>query len=156
MINTAIVKQFVHSKSQEDIIREYQSDPEKGLTLEEAALRLEALGRNVISEDKKKNLWLIFLSQFTNQLVYLLIVAAGLSFFFKEWLDRSSQLAQASRLCLSISSVRLNSQHEQKTTEPKTIGCIPLFLPHCKSLACSVKLNFTTPKLKCSNYLIRA
>ena len=62
---TEILKQFVHSKSQEDIIREYQSDPEKGLTPEEAALRLEALGRNVISEDKKKNLWLIFLSQST-------------------------------------------------------------------------------------------
>ncbi|NOS90855.1 MAG: cation-translocating P-type ATPase [Cyclobacteriaceae bacterium] len=87
MINIEIVKQLVHSKSQEDILREYQSDPEKGLAPEEAALRLEALGRNAISQEKKKNLWLIFLGQFNNALVYLLIVAAGLSFFFEEWLD---------------------------------------------------------------------
>ena len=92
MINTEILKQSFHSKSQDDILREYESDPEKGLTPEEAALRLEALGRNAISEEKKKSLWLIFLSQFTNVLVYLLIVAAGLSFFFKEWLEGGALL----------------------------------------------------------------
>ena len=87
MINIEVLKQPFHSKSQDDILREYQSDPEKGLTPEEAALRLAALGRNAISQEKKKSLWLIFLSQFNNALVYLLMVAAGLSFFFKEWLD---------------------------------------------------------------------
>ena len=87
MISIEILKQSSHNKSQEDILREYQTDPEKGLTPEEAVLRLTALGRNAISHEKKKNLWLIFLSQFNNALVYLLLVAAGLSFFFKEWLD---------------------------------------------------------------------
>ena len=92
MISIEILKLTFHSKSQEDIVREYQSDPEKGLTSEEATLRLTAFGRNAISEEKKKSLWLIFLSQFTNVLVYLLIIAAGLSFFFKEWLDGSAIL----------------------------------------------------------------
>jgi P-type Ca2+ transporter type 2C len=87
MINIEILKQPFHTKSQEEILREYQSDPENGLTSEEAALRLEALGRNAISQEKKKSLLLIFLRQFNNALVYLLIVAAGLSFFFQEWLD---------------------------------------------------------------------
>ena len=77
MISKEILSQPFHSKSQEDILREYESDSEKGLTPEEAALRLETLGRNAISEEKKKSLWMIFLSQFTNVLVYLLIVAAG-------------------------------------------------------------------------------
>lgn len=90
MISTKILSQPFHSKSQEDVLREYQSDPEKGLTSEEAALRLEAFGRNAITHEKKKSLWLIFLGQFNSALVYLLIVAAGLSFFFQEWLDGSA------------------------------------------------------------------
>ena len=92
MINIEIVKQSHHSKSKEDILREYESDPEKGLTPEEAALRLKSLGRNAISQDDKQSLWLIFLSQFNNALVYMLIAAAGLSFFFQEWLDGSAIL----------------------------------------------------------------
>ena len=87
MINIEILKQPFHNKSQDDLLREFLSDSEKGLSPEEAVSRLEALGRNAIDEEKKKGFWLIFLSQFTNVLVYLLIVAAGLSFFFKEWLD---------------------------------------------------------------------
>ena len=87
MISIETLKQPFHNKSQDDLLREFLSDSEKGLTPEEAVSRLEALGRNAIEEEKKKGLWLIFLSQFTNVLVYLLIVAAGLSFFFKEWLD---------------------------------------------------------------------
>ncbi len=87
MINAKDINQAAHSKSQNDILSIYQSDTEKGLSPEEAVSRLEALGRNAIDEEKKKGLWLIFLSQFTNVLVYLLIGAAGLSFFFKEWLD---------------------------------------------------------------------
>ncbi len=87
MISIELSKQAVHNKSQEEILREFQSNPENGLTAEEAAARLESLGRNAISQEEKESLWLIFLSQFNNALVYLLIVAAGLSFFFKEWLD---------------------------------------------------------------------
>ena len=92
MINIEILKQPFHNKSQDDLLREFLSDSEKGLTPEEAASRLEALGRNAIDEEKKKGLWLIFLSQFRNVLVYLLIGAAGLSFFFKEWLDGAAIL----------------------------------------------------------------
>lgn len=39
MINIEILKQSPHAKSQDEILRDYQSDPEKGLTPEEAALR---------------------------------------------------------------------------------------------------------------------
>ncbi len=87
MINIDILKQAAHTKSQEDILSEYQSDAEKGLSPEEASFRLTSMGRNVISREKKENLLLVFLSQFNNALVYMLIVAAALSFFFKEWLD---------------------------------------------------------------------
>jgi Ca2+-transporting ATPase len=123
MINTEILKQSFHSKSQDDMIRDFQSDPEKGLTPEEAALRLEALGRNTISEEKKKSLWLIFLSQFTNVLVYLLIVAAGLSFFFKEWLDGGAILAVI--LINAIIGFYMEYQAERSMEALKKLSILP-------------------------------
>lgn len=123
MINTEILKQPFHSKSQEDVLRDYQSDPEKGLTPEEAALRLEALGRNTISEEKKKSLWLIFLSQFTNVLVYLLIVAASLSFFFKEWLDGGAILVVI--LINAIIGFYMEYQAERSMEALKKLSILP-------------------------------
>lgn len=70
----------------------YETDAAKGLSQEESAKRLEEFGTNSIKHEKKKSLWLIFLNQFNSALVYLLIVAAGLSFFFQEWLDGSAIL----------------------------------------------------------------
>ncbi|MEO7992665.1 MAG: HAD-IC family P-type ATPase, partial [Chryseolinea sp.] len=123
MIGTEILKQAAHNKSQNDIISVYQSDPEKGLTTEEAALRLESLGRNAISEEKKKSLWLIFLSQFTNVLVYLLIVAAGLSFFFKEWLDGGAILVVI--LINAIIGFYMEYQAERSMEALKKLSILP-------------------------------
>ncbi len=123
MINAEGLKHSAHSKSQNDILSIYQSDPEKGLTPEEAALRLKALGRNTISEEKKKSLWLIFLSQFTNVLVYLLIVAAGLSFFFKEWLDGGAILAVI--LINAIIGFYMEYQAERSMEALKKLSILP-------------------------------
>ena len=123
MITTEILKQPFHSKSQDDILRDYQSDPEKGLTPEEAALRLTALGRNSISEEKKRSLWRILLSQFTNILVYLLIVAAGLSFFFKEWLDGGAILAVI--LINAIIGFYMEYQAERSMEALKKLSVLP-------------------------------
>ncbi|CAN5430361.1 cation-transporting P-type ATPase [soil metagenome] len=68
------------------------SDSEKGLSQEEAAQRLEKYGANTIVQEKKTSLWFVFIRQFNSPLVYLLIVAAAASFFFKEWLDGSAIL----------------------------------------------------------------
>lgn len=59
----------------------------KGLTSTQAAQLLSQYGQNVISEQKKKNIILKFLEQFNNFLIYLLIFAAGLSFYLGDRLD---------------------------------------------------------------------
>ena len=92
MISIEILKQPFHSKSQNDLLSEFLSDSEKGLTLEEAKIRLEKFGANTITHEKKECFWLIFVRQFKNPLVYLLVIASALSFFFKEWLDGSAIL----------------------------------------------------------------
>ncbi len=79
-----------HAVSGEDALSQMQSNGSDGLTAKEAELRLKKYGENKISDEKKQSLILIFLSQFKSPIVYLLLFAAGLSFYFKEWLDGSA------------------------------------------------------------------
>jgi P-type Ca2+ transporter type 2C len=60
---------------------------EYGLTSDEAMRRLQLIGPNKIESSKKLSPIIILLNQFVSPFVLLLVVAAGLSFFFKEWLD---------------------------------------------------------------------
>lgn len=87
MISTDIFKKTIHSLPPEEISRLYETDGVRGLSREEVASRLEKFGGNSITHEKKKSMWLIFFRQFNSPIVYLLIFAAGLSFFFQEWLD---------------------------------------------------------------------
>lgn len=59
----------------------------QGLTSAEAKKMLSQFGKNIIEQESKKNAFLIFLAQFNSPIVYLLLFAAGMSFFFKELLD---------------------------------------------------------------------
>ena len=71
----------------DEITKQMQSNLSTGLSDEEAELRLKKYGRNKITESKKRSPILIFISQFKSPIVYLLLFATGLSFYFKEWLD---------------------------------------------------------------------
>lgn len=55
-----------------------------GLSSSEAEERLRQVGPNVIPESPPKTLLTVFLSQFRNAFIYLLIVAAGVSLFLGE------------------------------------------------------------------------
>ncbi len=87
MINTDIFKQPVHSRPMEEVLQSLEADGTLGLGPGAVAQRLQQFGNNSITHEKKKSLWLVFLRQFNSPIVYLLILAAGLSFFFQEWLD---------------------------------------------------------------------
>lgn len=63
------------------------ADPENGLTSDEAIRRLKANGYNKIESGQKVSPLKILLNQFISPFVLLLSIAAGLSFFFQEWLD---------------------------------------------------------------------
>ena len=73
--------------SKEDICKQLNANADKGLTDAEVKERQEAFGKNSIEEKKRKNPLLIFLAQFASPMVYMLLAAVALSFFFKEWLD---------------------------------------------------------------------
>ncbi len=64
--------------STEDVIENMETTV-NGLTEEEAAERLLEYGENILTEGKKKTVFQVFLGQFADLLVAILIVAAGIS-----------------------------------------------------------------------------
>ncbi len=68
-----------HTQDIHDTLRELQTTP-RGLTEQEAARRLEQYGPNQLEERPMRNPILVFLSQFTEIMVIVLLVAAAISF----------------------------------------------------------------------------
>jgi Ca2+-transporting ATPase len=83
----ATTQKPLYQEDTSEISKHLQTDAAKGLSPEDAAKRLEEYGKNEISATRRISPWLIFLHQFKSAVVYLLLAAAGLSAFFKEWAD---------------------------------------------------------------------
>lgn len=69
------------------VLQELQVDSEQGLATEEVLKRRTQYGTNELIEKGTKNPLLILWEQFTDAMVVVLIVAAGISFFLHETLD---------------------------------------------------------------------
>ncbi len=76
-----------HSKTRNQAINLLSTDPIKGLTQQEAEYRLKKYGKNKITHKKKISKLKIFLAQFKNPLIYILLVAIFISLIIKEYLD---------------------------------------------------------------------
>ena len=79
------MKWYLKSKAQ--VIKELETDIEKGLTDAQVEARLEKYGPNTLKEEKKKSLLSRILAQFADFLVLILIVAAIISMFVGESTD---------------------------------------------------------------------
>lgn len=75
-----------------ELFKEFNSD-KIGISEEEARTRLKKHGLNTIKEKKKLSAWKIFLSQFNNSLIYILLVAAILAFAISRYIDMGVILA---------------------------------------------------------------
>jgi Ca2+-transporting ATPase len=71
----------------EAVLKEHTVDPEKGLTEQEVKERRRESGRNRLRTKSKKSTWSIFVEQFKSIIIWLLIISAGLSLIFAEWVD---------------------------------------------------------------------
>ena len=67
------------NKSAKETLAELNSQEETGLSSEEAKKRQEQYGLNKLAEKKKKPLILVFLSQFNDPMIFILLAAAILS-----------------------------------------------------------------------------
>jgi Ca2+-transporting ATPase len=75
-----------HARPIAEVLKELEATPE-GLSREEAARRLERYGPNTLKEEKGISPWEIFIGQFKNFLIILLLIATGLSLLLGETLD---------------------------------------------------------------------
>ncbi len=76
-----------HALSSKEVVSSLKTNSEKGLDELQAKKRIVKYGKNEIREIRKKNLALIFLRQFKSLLVYVLLVAAIVSFIIGHSLD---------------------------------------------------------------------
>ncbi len=75
-------------QSVEQTAAELRTDAKLGLTAGEAARRLERHGRNELKQAKKKSVWQMYLEQFKDVMVIVLIAAALISgVLLGEWVD---------------------------------------------------------------------
>lgn len=75
-----------YNKEVEEVLQELGTST-SGLTDQEAALRLQKYGYNVLVEGKKAGLLVKFLKQFINTMIIVLMVAATISGVLGEWID---------------------------------------------------------------------
>src|SRR5688500_6286679 len=69
-----------------------QANLKAGLTENEAAARLTQFGPNQLTGTKARNIWSLIWDQLNSPIVYLLLVAAGIAFFFDEFLNTTAIL----------------------------------------------------------------
>ncbi len=78
-----------HELNVDEALRLLEVRPEMGLTSAEAGRRLDRFGPNRISAPRGPSRWWTLLRQFHQPLVYILLVATGVTMFLGEWVDAS-------------------------------------------------------------------
>ncbi len=75
------------SLSLEEVATLVQTNVNKGIPQNEAAKRSKSYGLNIYKTQKQKSLWFILLLQFRSPIVYLLVLGATVSLYFKDLLE---------------------------------------------------------------------
>ncbi|MFH0753996.1 MAG: cation-transporting P-type ATPase [Candidatus Omnitrophota bacterium] len=76
-----------HALSSAQVCQHFKSDADKGLDSDEVLQRQKQYGFNVITPKRATPMWVRFLMQFNQPLVYILLIAAGVTGFLHEWVD---------------------------------------------------------------------
>jgi len=82
-----------HTLAPDEVTRRLKVSPGRGLTPAEAAARLARHGPNQLAEEKRRSMLRVFIDQFRDPMVIILLVAALLSLALKEFLDGGAILA---------------------------------------------------------------
>jgi Ca2+-transporting ATPase len=77
----------VHELSLPQLIKEFNTDPIAGLLSDDARARLKEHGKNIVPGPTDDSWFKVFIQQFNNPLIYILLVAATIIFFVGEHLD---------------------------------------------------------------------
>lgn len=75
-----------HAMSADEVFKRFHSSSE-GLTFKEARRRKKIFGSNLLKPIKTRSLFLRFLDQFNNVLIYILLMSGVITSLLKEWVD---------------------------------------------------------------------
>ncbi len=76
-----------HTLSVEKVFQTLHTQPETGLTDTEAENRAKEFGPNSYQLQKQKSIWKMIFQQFQSPIVYLLVVGAGVSLYFGDYIE---------------------------------------------------------------------
>ncbi len=85
-MNDILNKQW-HTLPEAEVVDSLATDLDKGLDASEVERRREQFGSNTITQKKGRSLIVMFLLQFHQPLVYILLAAAVITSFLQEWVD---------------------------------------------------------------------
>ncbi len=74
-----------HTDAVEAVLQRLGTDPENGLSTEQARDRLEEYGENRIAKGKRTSAWTVLLGQFKSIVILILVAAGVLAAAFQEW-----------------------------------------------------------------------
>ena len=77
----------IYGRDVQAVAQDLDVDIEKGLSMAEAASRLDTYGPNKLAEGKKDSPLVMFLRQFVNPLLIILLVGAAISGYTGHWVD---------------------------------------------------------------------
>lgn len=80
-------------QSEEDVGRHFNTDLRRGLSSGEARNRLQEFGPNQLLEQPKASAFHLFLDQFSNLIIWVLIGAAVIAGVLREWIDTLAIIA---------------------------------------------------------------
>jgi len=76
-----------HTLSVKEILQSFQTNAETGISQSEAENRTKEFGANIYEAKKQKSVWLMLLLQFKSPIVYLLVAAASVTLYFKNYIE---------------------------------------------------------------------
>jgi magnesium-transporting ATPase (P-type) len=82
-----------HSFNVDNTIEQLQTDRNNGLSSQEVENRLKKFGSNRLPRARGRSAWVRFLLQFHNVLIYVMLVAAGITGMLGDWVDTGVLLA---------------------------------------------------------------
>lgn len=83
----------LHAQPVDRVLSLYATDPEGGLNSGQVILLRERYGLHALAEPSPTPLWRKFVGQFTDLVIWILIVVAILSGLMREWSDTLAILA---------------------------------------------------------------
>ncbi|WP_020526435.1 cation-translocating P-type ATPase [Flexithrix dorotheae] len=82
-----------HSQTVQELAQSLNSDIEKGISSDEIPERQKMYGTNELTAKQTDSVWKLIWQQFNQPLIYILVIASVITFFFKEYVDSAVIMA---------------------------------------------------------------